>query len=104
MKALPVIVGFGGVNAAGRTSFNHSYCRTVFESLPSKLQKSTIGSLSSLMGLAALKSDGNFYDHKQQAISAQMSWWPGWPSRSWPVVEMATLAITRSGVAFMMPT
>ncbi len=70
MKALPVIVGFGGVNAAGRTSFNHSYCRTVFESLPAKLQKSTIGSLSSLMGLAALKSDGNFYDHKQQAISA----------------------------------
>ncbi|MBV1911100.1 MAG: beta-ketoacyl synthase [Kangiellaceae bacterium] len=33
MKKLPVIVGFGGINAAGRSSFHHSYRRMVHESL-----------------------------------------------------------------------
>ena len=34
MKKLPVIVGFGGINAAGRSSFHHSYRRMVHEALP----------------------------------------------------------------------
>jgi len=33
MKKLPVIVGFGGINAAGRSSFHHSYRRMVHEAL-----------------------------------------------------------------------
>jgi hypothetical protein len=33
MARIPLIVGFGGVNAAGRTSGHHSYRRTVVESL-----------------------------------------------------------------------
>jgi acetoacetyl-[acyl-carrier protein] synthase len=34
IKKLPVIVGFGGINAAGRTSFHHSYRRMVHDALP----------------------------------------------------------------------
>ena len=34
MKKLPLIVGFGGINAAGRSSFHHSYRRMVHEVLP----------------------------------------------------------------------
>lgn len=33
MKKLPVIVGFGGINAAGRSSFHHGYRRMVHEAL-----------------------------------------------------------------------
>ena len=33
MKALPLIVGFGGINAAGRVSMHHSYRRMVHEAL-----------------------------------------------------------------------
>lgn len=33
MSKLPVIVGFGGINAAGRSSFHHSYRRMVHEAL-----------------------------------------------------------------------
>ncbi len=33
MKKLPVIVGFGGINAAGRSSFHHSYRRMVHQAL-----------------------------------------------------------------------
>lgn len=33
MKKLPVIVGFGGINPAGRSSFHHSYRRMVHEAL-----------------------------------------------------------------------
>jgi len=34
MKKLPVIVGFGGINAAGRSSFHHAYRRMVHDALP----------------------------------------------------------------------
>ncbi|MEC9247917.1 MAG: beta-ketoacyl synthase [Pseudomonadota bacterium] len=64
MKPLPVIVGFGGFNAAGRASFHHSYHRTIYQSLSPKVQRQTICSLAALMGLARLvhgsleKNDG----------------------------------------------
>ena len=32
MTALPVIVGMGGINAAGRTSFHQGYRRIVLDS------------------------------------------------------------------------
>ena len=34
MSRLPVIVGFGGYNAAGRSSSHHGFRRMVIESLP----------------------------------------------------------------------
>lgn len=51
---LPVIVGFGGVNAAGRSSFHHGYRRLVIDALSESKAALTLKSLASLMGV-----DGN---------------------------------------------
>lgn len=48
---LPCIVGFGGYNAAGRSSGFQSYRRLVFENLSKKAQAQTLASLANLMGL-----------------------------------------------------
>jgi acetoacetyl-[acyl-carrier protein] synthase len=55
MTSLPVIVGFGGVGAAGRSSFHHAYNRTIFDTLNEKSKEKTIASLASMMGLAYTK-------------------------------------------------
>ena len=39
MQALPVIVGFGGYNAAGRSSSHQAFRRIVLESLPKDEQQ-----------------------------------------------------------------
>ena len=52
MSHLPVIVGFGGINAAGRTSFHHGYRRLVAESLNANILAETQTGLATLMGLA----------------------------------------------------
>jgi len=49
---LPLIVGFGGYNAAGRVSFHHAYHRLILESLDSEKRNATIANLAILMGLA----------------------------------------------------
>ena len=41
MSRLPVIVGFGGYNAAGRSSFHHGFRRMVIESLPAAERQET---------------------------------------------------------------
>lgn len=48
---LPVIVGFGGFNAAGRSSGHQGYRRMVIDSLAESFQQSTLSSLASMMGL-----------------------------------------------------
>lgn len=48
---LPVITGFGGFNAAGRSSFHHGYRRMVMESLSSELANETVVGLATMMGL-----------------------------------------------------
>lgn len=50
MANLPVIVGFGGINAAGRTSFHHAFLRLVNDVLPASEQQKVLRSLSQLMG------------------------------------------------------
>ena len=60
MTRLPVIVGFGGYNAAGRSSFHHAYRRTVLDSLDPIQQVSTLLSLASMMQLVEYK-DGYYY-------------------------------------------
>lgn len=57
---LPVIVGFGGYNAAGRVSFHHAYRRIILDSLDSDAQSSTVANLAILMGLAQTSEDGSF--------------------------------------------
>jgi len=48
---LPVIVGFGGYNAAGRSSFHHGFRRCIFESLNSSEQDITAANLAYMMNL-----------------------------------------------------
>jgi acetoacetyl-[acyl-carrier protein] synthase len=48
---LPVIVGFGGVNAAGRASFHHAYRRLVIDALDEAQRRRTYRSLARLMNL-----------------------------------------------------
>ncbi|MDC0068519.1 beta-ketoacyl synthase [Gammaproteobacteria bacterium] len=49
MSRLPVIVGFGGVNPAGRSSSHHGYRRMVIDALGSSEQDKTFAALAALM-------------------------------------------------------
>lgn len=51
MAFLPVIVGFGGVNAAGRSSAHHGFRRIVESSLPEAQRLETYRGLASMMRL-----------------------------------------------------
>jgi len=50
-KSLAVIAGFGGINAAGRSSAHHGYRRSVIDVLDQGLAAGTIRSLAGLMGV-----------------------------------------------------
>ena len=50
MANLPVITGFGGINAAGRSAGHHAYRRMVLDALPANKAKSTRLSLAALTG------------------------------------------------------
>lgn len=56
--SLPVIVGFGGYNAAGRSSSHQAFRRMVFESLSSVEQQETVVGLACLMGLVQKQAQG----------------------------------------------
>ena len=51
MSRLPVIVGFGGYNAAGRSSAHHAFRRMVIESLDSPCRQETLAGLAVMMKL-----------------------------------------------------
>ena len=57
MSRLPVIVGFGGVNPAGRSSAYHGYRRMVIDALDSQRQDRTYAALAALMKLPAETSE-----------------------------------------------
>jgi len=59
MQALPVIVGFGGYNAAGRSSSHQAFRRMVLDSLPAQEREETIAALACLMSLVSW--DGECY-------------------------------------------
>ncbi len=59
---LPVIIGHGGVNAAGRLSGHHAYKRMVIDALGASEQATTYASLAALMNL-----DGDPADTKVRA-------------------------------------
>jgi len=59
MARLPVITGFGGINAAGRSSGHHAYRRMVIDSLPSTKVQGTHASLAALTGQLK-KRDGKW--------------------------------------------
>ena len=64
MANLPVIVGFGGINAAGRSSFHHGYRRLVIDAIAKEKADLTVKSLTRLMGLA----DQPLNDQVRQAV------------------------------------
>ena len=51
MSRLPVIVGFGGINPAGRSSSHHAYRRLVIDALETTKQERTYAALGALMNL-----------------------------------------------------
>ncbi len=51
MSRLPVVVGFGGINAAGRSSFHQGYRRLVLDALGQAKQNQTLADLAHLMRL-----------------------------------------------------
>jgi acetoacetyl-[acyl-carrier protein] synthase len=91
VSKLPVIVGFGGVNAAGRSSFHHGYRRLVLDALPADKANRTYQSLAAVMGIPAdqagsdaqrqymrdhtliRKIEGNIFDTEQVAWNKRMA-------------------------------
>jgi len=69
MSHLPVIIGFGGINAAGRSSFHQAYQRMVLDSLELRYQEQTILGLSTMMNLVR-HQDGVYIDAEGNRHSA----------------------------------
>ena len=69
MTALPIVVGMGGINAAGRTSFHQGFRRIVLDKLTAEARQETFVGLATLMNL--VKYDGQqFKDADGNAIDA----------------------------------
>jgi len=68
MSHLPVIVGFGGFSAAGRSSGHHAYRRMVIESLPAQERQETLAGLAVMMGLVKF-NDGQYQDESGRTLS-----------------------------------
>lgn len=68
MTRLPVIVGFGGVGPAGRSSFHHAYHRIIWESIDNTRRQRTVSALAAMMNLGFVKGgqlcrpDGSPFD------------------------------------------
>lgn len=67
MSGLPVIIGFGGINSAGRSSLHHGYRRLVLDSLPESDAMETRASLAGLMGLLQHRG-GQWVDTTGEAV------------------------------------
>jgi acetoacetyl-[acyl-carrier protein] synthase len=70
MSSLPVIVGFGGFNAAGRSSFHHAYKRMVIESLPASERQETLLGLATMMKLVGFEN-GQYIDKNEQSLTPE---------------------------------
>lgn len=60
---VPVIVGFGGINPAGRVSFDHAYRRTVIDVLGKNAADDTFASLAGLMNVDGDPTDESVRHH-----------------------------------------
>ena len=67
MTALPVIVGMGGINASGRTSFHQGFRRIVLDQLSAEQRQETFLGLACLMKLAVYK-EGQLQDQDGQTL------------------------------------
>lgn len=69
MTALPVIVGMGGINASGRTSFHQGFRRIVIDQLTADLRQETFLGLACLMNLVRYQ-DGKLVDQNDRVVEA----------------------------------
>ncbi|GLX77958.1 beta-ketoacyl-[acyl-carrier-protein] synthase FabY [Thalassotalea insulae] len=69
MTALPVIVGMGGINAAGRTSFHQGFRRIVIDKLNAEARQETFVGLATLMNLLTF-NDGQLHDQQGNIVAA----------------------------------
>lgn len=70
MTALPVIIGFGGINPAGRSSLHHGYRRLILDDLPHADAMETRASLAGLMGLLSWQN-GHWLDSDNNRIELE---------------------------------
>ncbi len=70
MTALPVIVGMGGINASGRTSFHQGFRRIVLDLLSNELRQETYLGLACLMKLVSYQ-DGQLIDNTGEPINKE---------------------------------
>ncbi len=68
MSRLPVIVGFGGYNAAGRSSFHHGFRRTVLETLEPRARQETLAGLAVMMKRVKVL-DGRYHDDSGMTLT-----------------------------------
>jgi len=69
MTALPIIVGMGGINAAGRTSFHQGFRRIVIDKLAAEARQETFVGLATLMNIIKLE-DGKLVDDQGNVVVA----------------------------------
>jgi len=69
LARLPVIVGFGGINSAGRTSSHQAYRRIVFDLLPESVQQDVLLDLATITNMAEHKN-GLWYTNSGEALDA----------------------------------
>jgi acetoacetyl-[acyl-carrier protein] synthase len=68
MTSLPVVIGMGGINAAGRTSFHQGFRRIVIDKINAQAREETFVGLASLMKLVSMK-DGQLVDQAGNIIA-----------------------------------
>ena len=68
-SSLPVIIGMGGINAAGRTSFHQGFRRIVIDKITAEARQETFVGLASLMKLVSYE-DGQLVDQQGDKILA----------------------------------
>ena len=69
MSVLPLVVGMGGINAAGRTSFHQGFRRIVIDKLTAQARQETFLGLATLMNLVQYQ-DGQLVDQAGNCVHA----------------------------------
>lgn len=68
---LPVIIGFGGFNCAGQSSFHQSYLRTIYSALTLNEQQAVIIQLAALMKLIQFKNQDYYCAKTNTLLSSE---------------------------------
>jgi len=68
MTVLPLVVGMGGINAAGRTSFHQGFRRIVIDKLTAEARQETFLGLATLMNLVHLEND-QLFDNQNNPVA-----------------------------------